>query len=74
MSSLHLQIDQDTYKGCRIQDERLFLSMCGIDRSSKETPIPAQPVAELPRIAAAVAAHEKIVASSQQRSQADYSK
>ena len=60
-----MQIDEDTFKTCRLQDERLFLDICAVDTTRKDFPIPVQLITSVPRAAHVVAASNAILASLQ---------
>ena len=60
-----MQIDEETFKSCRVQDERLFLDICAVDTTRRDFPIPIQPITSVPRVAHVVAASNAILASLQ---------
>ena len=60
-----MQIDEETFKNCRVQDERLFLDICAVDTTKRDLPIPIQPITSVPRIAHVLAASNAIMASLQ---------
>ena len=60
-----MQIDEKTFKSCRVQDERLFLDICAVDTTRRDLPIPVQPITSVPRVAHVVAASNVILASLQ---------
>ena len=60
-----MQIDEETFKSCRVQDERLFLDICAVDTTRRDLPIPIQPVTSVPRVAHVIAASNTVLASLQ---------
>ena len=60
-----MQIDEETFDSCRVQDERLFLDVCAIDTTRRDLPIPVQPITSVPSVAHVIAASNAILASLQ---------